>query len=116
MAFTNTMLNAGLDGMAEQADEVSLHSDDPGSSGASEVDGGNYERAAVAWNAATGASVSADSVLNFEVPGGGTTVSWVGLWGAGDVFLGGIELNVSEVFEGDGQFAVTSLIINASNA
>lgn len=116
MAFNNVMLNAGLDGMTALTTEVSLHSTDPGTSGAGEITGGSYERQSVSWNAATGATASADSILTFDVPGGGTDVVWVGLWGAGDIFLGGIELNVAEVFEGDGQFAVTSLTINADNA
>lgn len=116
MAFTNTLLNYGLDGMAEVVSEVSLHSTNPGSSGTDEIDGGSYERQEPNFNAATDASVSIDSILTFEVPGGGTVVSWVGLWDAAEVFLGGIELNTSEVFEGDGQFAVTSLTINAANA
>ena len=116
MAFTNTLLNYGLDGMAEVVGEVSLHSANPGTSGTDEIDGGSYERQVPNFNAATDASVSIDSILTFEVPGGGTVVSWVGLWDAAEVFLGGIELNTSEVFEGDGQFAVTSLTINAANA
>ena len=116
MAFNDVMLNAGLDGMADLAVEVSLHESNPGAGGANEVDGGSYERQEPNWNAAVTASVSVDSILTFEIPGGGTVVSWVGLWGAGDIFLGGIELNTSEVFEGDGQFAVTSLTINATNA
>lgn len=116
MAFTNTLLNYGLDGMAEVVGEVSLHSANPGTSGTDEISGGTYERQEPSFNAATDASVSIDSILTFEVPGGGTVVSWVGLWDAAEVFLGGIELNTEETFEGDGQFAVTSLTINASNA
>lgn len=116
MAFNDTLLNYGLDGMAAVVAEVSLHSADPGTSGTDEVTGGSYERQVPTFNAATSASVAIDSILTFEVPGGGTVVSWVGLWDAADVFLGGIQLNTSETFEGDGQFAVTSLTINAANA
>lgn len=116
MAFNDTLLNYGLDGMAAVIAEVSLHSADPGTSGTDEVSGGSYERQVPTFNAATSASVAIDSILTFEVPGGGTVVSWVGLWDAADVFLGGIQLNTSETFEGDGQFAVTSLTINAANA
>lgn len=116
MAFNDTLLNYGLDGMAAVIAEVSLHSVDPGTSGTDEVTGGSYERQVPTFNAATSASVAIDSILTFEVPGGGTVVSWVGLWDAADVFLGGIQLNTSETFEGEGQFAVTSLTINAVNA
>lgn len=116
MAFNDTLLNYGLDGMAAVVAEVSLHSADPGTSGTDEVTGGSYERQVPTFNAATSASVAIDSILTFEVPGGGTVVSWVGLWDAADVFLGGIQLNTSETFEGEGQFAVTSLTINAVNA
>ena len=116
MAFNDVLLNYGLDGMAAVIAEVSLHSADPGTSGTDEVDGGGYVRQTPSFNAATNASVSIDSALTFEVPGGSTVVSWVGLWDAANVFLGGIQLNTSEVFEGEGQFAVTSLTINATNA
>lgn len=116
MAFNNSLLNAGLNGMAEIIAQVSLHSADPETSGADEVSGGGYERQVPSFNAASNASVSIDSVLTYEIPGGGTVVSWVGLWDAADAFLGGIELNTAEVFEGEGQFAVTSLVINATNA
>lgn len=116
MAFNDTLLNYGLDGMTAVIAEVSLHSADPGTSGTDELAGGSYERQVPTFNAATSASAAIDSILTFEVPGGGTVVSWVGLWDAADVFLGGIQLNTSETFEGDGQFAVTSLTINAANA
>lgn len=116
MALQTVLLNAGLSGMADITVEVSLHSSDPGASGTNEVDGGSYERQPVSWNAPTAASVSADSILTFEIPGGGTVVSWVGLWDPAGLWLGGIELNASETFEGDGQFAVTSLTISAANA
>lgn len=113
MALQDVLLNAGLAGMSEIIGEVSLHSADPGASGTDEVD---TERQTPTWSAPTSATVAIDGILTFEVPGGGTVVSWVGLWDAADVFLGGIQLNASETFEGDGQFAVTSLTISAANA
>lgn len=116
MALQDVLLNAGLAGMADIIVEVSLHSADPGTSGTDEIAGGSYERQPATWSAPANASVAVDGILTFEVPGGGTVVSWVGLWDAAGVFLGGIELNASETFEGDGQFAVTSLTINAANA
>lgn len=116
MALQNVLLNAGLAGMADIIAEVSLHSSNPGTSGTDEIESGGYERQTPEWNAPSNASVSVDGILTFEVPGGGTVVSWVGLWDPAGVWLGGIELNASETFEGDGQFAVTSLTINAANA
>src|SRR5690606_19425795 len=46
---------------------------------------------------------------------GGATVSHVGLWDSGPAWLGSIALENSEQFAGDGEFAVTSVTINAVN-
>lgn len=116
MALQDVLLNYALDGMTTVIAEVSLHQADPGASGTDEVTGGTYARQVPSFNAATAGSVSIDSPLSFNVPGGGTVVAWVGLWDAADVWLGGIQLSQSETFAADGTFQVTSLTINADNA
>jgi hypothetical protein len=70
---------------------VSLHTADPGTTGASEVTGGTYARVAVTWNAASGGSVSNNGALSINLPAS-TTASYFGVWGAstsGTYYIGG---------------------------
>jgi hypothetical protein len=70
---------------------VSLHTADPGTTGASEVTGGTYARVAVTWNAASGGSVSNSGALSINLPAS-TTASYFGVWGAssaGTYYIGG---------------------------
>lgn len=115
MALQNSFLNLGLSAMSNDVYQVSLHEADPGSAGDNELaDGeGSYERQEPEFGAASNGSVSMMEPLTFEVPGG-STVSWVGLWGEGAVWHGGVELATSEEFSGDGQYTLNTLIINAS--
>lgn len=60
---------------------LSLHTADPGTTGASEVSGGSpaYARMAVTWSAPTNGVITAS--VTFDVPAG-TTVAYVGVWSA----------------------------------
>lgn len=60
---------------------VSLHSSDPGSTGAGEIAGGGYARQVVAFSAAAGGATANTETLEFTgMPA--VTVGWVGLWSA----------------------------------
>lgn len=67
---------------------LSLHTADPGTTGASEVTGGSpaYARQPVTWSAPTNGVITGSA--NFDVPAGTTVVS-VGVWSAasGGTFL-----------------------------
>lgn len=70
---------------------VSLHTADPGTSGASEVTGGTYARVAVAWGAASGGAVANSGALTINLPAS-TTAAYFGLWSAstaGTYYVGG---------------------------
>lgn len=70
---------------------VSLHTADPGTTGASEVTGGTYARVAVTWNAASGGSTSNVGALSINLPAS-TTASYFGVWSAstaGTYYIGG---------------------------
>lgn len=71
---------------------VSLHTADPGTTGASEVTGGTYARAAVTWTASTGGSAASNSgALTINLPAS-TTASYFGIWSAstaGTYYIGG---------------------------
>ncbi len=126
MPYTTAAKNRMLDALARNVAPgagiatVSLHTADPGSTGASEVTGGlpAYARKAITWNAATGGSIDdSTSSIVFDVPGS-TTVAHVGFW-SGDatpVFLGSNPVTPNEVFASQGTFTVTDADLNLNAA
>lgn len=118
MAFENTLLNTGLDAMAARILNASLHTADPGGTGANEVAGGTYARQAVAWDAAgatTPAVVEMSSPIVFQIPAG-NEINYVGLWDAGPTWVGSIQLTVPEPFNNDGELTVQEMTITMTNA
>lgn len=70
---------------------VSLHTADPGTTGASEVTGGTYARVAVTWNSPSGGSVTNSNALTINLPAS-TTATYFGVWSAstsGTYYIGG---------------------------
>lgn len=70
---------------------VSLHTADPGTTGASEVAGGTYARVAVTWGAASGGQVANSNALTINLPAA-TTAAYFGVWSAssaGTYYIGG---------------------------
>ncbi|MDA2805698.1 phage tail fiber protein [Nocardiopsis suaedae] len=114
MAFENGLFNVMLDAAGGDVVEASLHTADPGGTGASEVAGGSYTRQAVTWEPASGASVAAAAPIVFDVPAS-TTVSHLGLWAAGGVWRGSIEFASPESFSGAGQLTVSPTTISLTN-
>ena len=110
MAFTNAAKNAMLDHLGTLAGFASLHTADPGTTGANEVTGGSpaYARKAITWNAAASGSLDNNANPAFDVPGG-VTVSHAGFWSAatGGTFYGGNALSASETFAGQGTYTLT---------
>lgn len=70
---------------------VSLHTADPGTTGATEVSGGTYVRVAVSWGAASGGAVANSGALTINLPAS-TTAGFFGIWSAstaGTYYIGG---------------------------
>ena len=109
MGLNVTAKNLMLDALAAVAVFVSLHSADPGATGANEISGGSpaYARKAGTWNAAAAGSLDNSNVPAFDVPAG-TTVAFVGFWSAvtGGTFYGFIDVT-DEVFAGQGVYTLT---------
>jgi len=91
---------------------VSLHTADPGTTGASEATGGSpaYARKAITWGTPTFSSgtetVSSAATITFDVPAG--TYAYFGLWDAlaGNYLMGGT--CTSQTFSGQGQYQISS--------
>lgn len=121
MGTSNSALNQLLDTLRTnaapslQASYVSLHTADPGTTGASEVSGGSYARQSIAWNAASSGDLRSSNAPVFNVPGS-TTVTHFGLWTAssGGTFLTGGALSASQTYSTAGTFTLTQTDVTAS--
>lgn len=71
--YSVTAANQALDALAGGAVNVlafvSLHTADPGTTGASETSGGSYARQACSWNAAASRAKTNSSALTFSTTG-----------------------------------------------
>jgi len=112
MTFTDAVKDAMLELLDETGGTVdithiSLHTGDPGTTGADEVTGGSYARAAVTWDAASGGTKSNSGQLVFQVPSG-TTITHVGGWNAGSsgTFRGGGALAAPQAFATSGSYTI----------
>ncbi|GAA4059852.1 phage tail fiber protein [Actinomadura miaoliensis] len=115
MPLTNAAKNLMLDELGSVAVFASLHTADPGTTGAAEVSGGSpaYARKAITWNAAAGGNLDSSNAPVFDVPGG-TTVTHFGLWSAasGGTFYSGGQLSANETFTAQGQYTLTDADVN----
>lgn len=124
MALSDTGRNNAVNGLATTATHISLHTADPGLTGASEVTGGSpaYARKAVTWGAASSGTRTSSAAISFDVPA--TSVSHFGLWTAatGGTFLGADTLKdssgnaVVETFSAQGTYTLTSAAITIANS
>lgn len=110
MGFTAASRDVMLDTLDTLAPYASLHTADPGTTGASEVTGGSpaYARKAITWAAAAAGSKTLTGTATFDVPGG-TTITHGGTWSAvsAGTFRGGGALSVSETFGAQGTYTLT---------
>lgn len=114
MGLSTSGRNAAASGVTALSGYASLHTGDPGGTGASEVTGGSpaYARKAVTWAAAGGGSVTTSASATFDVPGS-TTIAYMGLWSAstGGTFYGGAALSSSETYGAQGTYALTTATV-----
>jgi hypothetical protein len=90
MPVTIPGLNAAAAGVAAIAVQVSVHSGNPGATGANEITGGGYARITAVWDPSLGGLVLLSSPAVFSGPPG-QPVAYIGLWTtAGGTWLGGV--------------------------
>jgi hypothetical protein len=114
MAASDAGAALRLDAAAPVAPYVSVHSADPGETGANEIPGST--RAATSWAAAAnaGTRTKTGTVANVAVPAA-STVTHVGLWTGmppSGVYVDSVELDDPEVFASAGTLAVTPRMIH----
>ncbi|CRK59090.1 Phage protein [Alloactinosynnema sp. L-07] len=107
MGFTDTAKQTALDAVAAAAAWITLHTADPGTTGASEVAGGAYTREQTTWAAFAGGS-RVGSQVTFDVPAGVTITHWgIRTAASGGTFYYGGTLSASETFGAAGQYLFT---------
>lgn len=93
---------------------VSLHTADPGETGASEASGGSYARQVGSFGAAAAGQVANDAAISFTAMPA-ATITHVGIWDAvtGGNFIWGGALTVSRVLSSGAtaQFAIAALVV-----
>lgn len=100
-------LNAALNTIKGAATFISLHTGNPGTTGANEVAGGSYIRVATTWGTISGGSMTGTQV-SINVPAGTTITNW-GLWSAssaGNYFDGGA-LPSNVLYSSAGTYLIT---------
>src|SRR4051812_32315179 len=114
MPFSALGKNVMLDQLGTVANRVSLHTADPGTTGANEATGGSYARQAVAWAAAASGSKATTGSPAASIPVPAGTYSHFGLWNSTTTtnFYGGGSLSATEVFAAPGQYDMTSITLS----
>lgn len=115
--FADATANAMMEVLAGLGVYVSLHSANPGSTGASELSGDGYARKAISFDPASDQAIANDDLIAF----GPASAEWeeatyYGLWSAvsGGTFIAGAELNdpVTVPNLGEASFATGALIMS----
>lgn len=94
MALTLAAREAAVLAVSALGNSISLHTADPGTTGASEATGGSpaYARKTTTWSAGASDGVVDGSPVVFDVPAG--TYTHIGQWN-GSTFIGGYPLSSS---------------------
>lgn len=112
--FVDFLFDQMLDVFATEATTMSLHSGDPGSTGADELVGVEYSRQSVTWGTPSGGEVSATAPVEFGVPAA-TSVTHVGFRDGSDNWLGSVVLDEPEIFAGPGEIELDPITISLDN-
>lgn len=113
MATSNEGLNRAYGAVAGTATHLSLHTGDPGATGASEVAGGSYGRVAASYGDPTNGAGDIGSPVQFNVPESVEVTHW-GAWDGTD-FLFGAALTASQEFATAGTYTLSSAPYSAAN-
>lgn len=114
MGLNTDALNTAANAVAAEITHMSLHSADPGATGANELSGGSpaYARKPVSWNAAASGGADSSNTQVFDVPAG-SDVAYVGFWTAvTDGEFRGSEGVTVESFAEQGTYTVDDADIN----
>ena len=114
MPFVEATRNLLLDELDTLAPYASVHTADPGATGAAEAAGGSYTRQAITWSAAAAGSKTFTASVQMQIPAG-TTITHGGLWSAvsGGNWRGGEELDAPQSYPTGGVYDLTFTVTAA---
>lgn len=114
MALTDATLNSLGNSLATLATHLSLHSADPGTTGANET---TAARQAVTWTVDADGDLTSGS-KSFTGGAANGAVTHVGLWSAatGGTFRGAFALTGDATFNSAGDYTVTQVTINGTSS
>ena len=114
MSIGTTGANAAAAGLTGAGSYISLHTGDPGSTGANEAAYTSGGRQSVTWPAASGGAVTWTGSIVFNVPAG--TYSYWGFWSAssGGNWVDGGALAVPVTLAAAGTVTLTQLTVTPS--
>lgn len=115
--YADAAKNLMLDQLDAQGLFISLHTADPGLTGASEASGGSpaYARQSVTFSAAAGGALDSSNTPVLDVPAG--TYTHFGVWSlatAGTFYVGGA-LSASETFAAQGTYTFDDVDLDLNN-
>lgn len=112
MAFTNATKETSALAATGLGNYLSLHTADPGTTGASEATGGSpaYARKQTTWSGGASDGVVTGSQVTFDAAAG--TYTYVGIWTAvtGGTFIGGLAAGSAVTLSAQGQILVTPTV------
>jgi hypothetical protein len=115
MPLTDATLNSLGTSLAALCTHASLHTADPGTTGANESSAG---RQAVAFNVDADGDLTLTVTENFTGGAASGACTHVGLWSAssGGTFRGGFALTGDQTFNAAGEYNLTGLTINGTTS
>lgn len=116
MGLVDAVVNLAVDAATAELDRISLHTADPGGTGANEVTGGSpaYARQTPTWDPAATKVAHISDPLLFDIPAG-TTVTHMGTWTSGGTWRGGKALSAPEAFGAQGVYELTDATVTGSS-
>jgi hypothetical protein len=104
-SLTNAAREAAALAITALGDRISLHTADPGTTGANEASGGSYARQQTTWTG--GSSDGSVPGSQVAIPANPGTYSHYGVWSSGGTFIGGTALSSAATLGSAGQVLVT---------
>lgn len=108
MAFTNAAKETGALAITALGDRISLHTADPGTTGANEAAGGSYARQTTVWTG--GSSDGSVSGSQVTIPANAANYSHFGVWSSGGTFITGAVMSSPANLTSAGQVLFTPTI------
>lgn len=108
MAFTTAVKDSAVNALSALGSYISLHSSDPGTTGANEIAG--LTRRQTTWGASTSGTATGSQVTFSSAPAG--SYAWYGVWTAasGGTFRWGFQLSPGVTLSDVGVVLVTPRI------